>query len=89
MCNDFDCTQMACPDEWGACVSGENDCATVFACVAGCGGAGICQYNCIVAGDFAAQILVGGLFDCIQSNMCEDQACIDQNCNVEAQACGI
>jgi hypothetical protein len=88
-CGDIDCTENACPAEWGACLSGEDDCATVFACLGGCAGSDICQYNCIIDGDFGAQILVGALFECIQDNMCEDQACIDMNCGVESMACGI
>jgi hypothetical protein len=88
-CDTIDCTQNACPNEWGVCVSGANDCATVFACVVGCGGADICQYACITEGDFAAQVLVGTLFECIQTNSCVDQACIDQNCGVQSMACGL
>ena len=34
-------------------------------------------------------VIVGSLFECVQSNMCQDQACIDQNCAVEAMACGL
>lgn len=88
-CTDFDCTQQACPDEWGACVSGELDCAELAGCIDGCGGAPLCEYMCVTEGSFMGQVLIGALTQCISDNQCVDDPCIADNCGVQLMACGI
>jgi hypothetical protein len=88
-CNDIGCTEQACPAEWGACHSGTAVCADIWACVLGCNDAELCQFNCVFEGSFMDQVLFGALADCALMNMCEDENCINQNCGVQALACGI
>ncbi|MCA9686673.1 MAG: hypothetical protein KC457_31195, partial [Myxococcales bacterium] len=88
-CNDFNCTQMACPAEWLACTTGDNDCATTWECFTGCGGAQVCEYNCITEGDPGAQMLFGSLAQCAQQNQCADDQCLMDNCGSQLAACGL
>lgn len=88
-CTDFECTQQACPEEWGACVSGELDCPELSACIDGCGGAPLCEYVCVTEGSFMGQVLLGALGQCIEDNACVDEQCIADNCSVEVMACGL
>jgi hypothetical protein len=88
-CNNLNCVENNCPDEWGVCYSGDVACPDLWACVASCNGAGLCGYNCITEGTFMDQVLFGALAECANDNACQDQACIDANCSVEAMACGI
>jgi hypothetical protein len=88
-CADIDCTEMVCPDEWGACFSGDLLCADLWACMLGCEGAELCEYNCITEGTFADQVVLDALMQCTTDNQCFDQPCIDMNCAIEAMACGL
>lgn len=87
-CQDFACTEQACPDAWATCVSGEASCADTLACVEGCAGAELCEYVCLSEADFMGQVLFGALAQCVADNMCDDEACILDNCGIELQACG-
>src|SRR5690606_8302213 len=88
-CDNINCTQNACPEQWGACHSGEVACPDLWACIEGCNGASLCELNCVFEGTFADQVLLGGLAECIEDNQCQDQECIDSNCSAQAQACGV
>jgi hypothetical protein len=89
MCDTFNCTEELCPNQWGACVSGDQTCAQIYACVEGCQGAGLCETNCRHEGGFVEQFSLYLLATCISENACEDQDCIDQNCGPEAMDCGV
>lgn len=88
-CQDFECTEQACPDEWATCVSGEANCADTVGCVQACAGAELCEYVCVIEADFMGQVLFGALSQCVTDNMCADEACVIDNCGVELQACGV
>jgi hypothetical protein len=88
-CQDFECTEQACPDEWATCVSGEANCADTVACVDACAGAELCEFVCLTEADFMGQVLFGALAQCVADNMCADEACVLDNCGVELQACGV
>jgi hypothetical protein len=88
-CNDLGCAEDACPDEWGVCLSGDATCSDLVACVQGCAGAGLCEYNCVTEASFMDQVLFGALAECVTDNQCVDEQCIADNCGMEVAACGL
>ena len=90
-CQDLECAEQACQDDFFACIAGEGSCADLFACVGGCAGNELCEYNCVVDAALMDQLVAGALYDCVESNNCalDDADCITNNCGGEAIACGI
>ena len=90
-CQDFDCTEQVCPDEFVACVSGEGDCPSLIECFAGCSGNELCEYNCITATEGMAQFVGFAVYECADDNDCalDDLDCIDANCPQASAACGL
>jgi hypothetical protein len=91
MCDVFACTAESCADQWGVCMSGEDSCAQIYACIDACDGAPICETNCLHEGSFPEQDVLFDLQDCIGNNDCvdQDQQCIETYCAPQAMQCGI
>lgn len=89
------CVNNACSSEIQACLGGGStpavgslSCGGVFLCASSCGqNDSACQNNCIqaVAADQAE--LLDAYLGCAETNMCQDQACIETNCAAEEAAC--
>ncbi|PRQ08974.1 hypothetical protein ENSA7_12450 [Enhygromyxa salina] len=89
MCDTFACTEELCSNQWGVCVSSEQTCAEIYACVYSCKGAELCEINCKHEGMFLDQYFLYLLETCISDNACQNDDCIAQNCATEAMDCGV
>lgn len=87
-CDDIECAQQACPDEWGTCISGEAECLEFGICFDGCAGVPLCEYVCQTETTFMGQVLFFALAECIDDNECDDEECVTEECGIEAAACG-
>ena len=91
LCEDFDCTEQACPAEWSACVSGMESCADTVACVAACNGNELCTGNCVYQTTLQDLFVLQALGDCANQNDCPlgDANCLSMFCGAESMACGL
>ena len=92
-------SNQACQTELAACQGGGGgsapppapgslSCGGAFLCASNCGqDDGACQQACLngIAAD--QQDELDGILMCLQTNMCQDQACVDMNCSAEYSAC--
>jgi hypothetical protein len=94
--NDNACVNMVCASEIQACLGGSGgmppvgslSCGGVFLCVSSCPENDMaCPGNCVnaVSADQADEL--DAFLGCMETNMCQDQSCIEANCSMEEQAC--
>jgi len=94
------CYNQACQSELAACegIGGGGNNGPPPAGSLSCGGALLCAGNCEQTDAQCQQACLNGvnadegdelqaLLGCLQTNMCQDQACIDMNCSAEYTAC--
>ncbi len=89
------CVNNACANEIQACLGGGTtptvgslSCGGVFICASSCGQTdSACQQNCLnaVAADQTDEL--EAYLGCLETNMCQDQACVEANCVMEEAAC--
>ena len=91
---DTACQNQACADEVNACVSDsapapENlSCAGVFTCFGDCpAGDRACIEACEQAVSPDQSDVFQNFSNCLNTNMCQDQACAETNCATEFDAC--
>ena len=87
MCEDFDCSEEQCPDQWGACIAGDANCSELAQCLGECQDVEICEANCFASATIPAQIAAFELSECIEDNNCVDPQCIVDNCALFVDAC--
>ena len=93
--NDNACVNDVCVNEIQACLGsgttpsvGSLSCGGVFLCASSCAeNDAACQNGCIqaVAADQAG--LLEAYLGCAETNMCQDQTCVETNCAAEVAAC--
>ncbi|MAD61290.1 MAG: hypothetical protein CMH49_07255 [Myxococcales bacterium] len=93
--NDNACVNEVCVNEIQACLGGGTappvgslSCGGVFLCAGSCAeNDAACQNACVqaVAADQAG--LLEAYLGCAETNMCQDQTCIETNCAAEVAAC--
>jgi hypothetical protein len=98
---DNQCVQTTCGAEIAACTAGGGgntppppppgsnySCADILFCASNCpGGDQGCVQGCIGAGTPEAQTAIQSYSMCLSANQCQDQACVEANCQAEYNTC--
>ncbi len=91
-CQDTQCLNERCGDEWLACRSDavENaplTCGELTNCIAGCEGEQSCREACGRQSSADAITSYNALLACSADHQCADSTCLEQNCANELSAC--
>jgi len=94
---DQNCVAMACQSEGIACQGGAGpvmppamdlSCAETLFCASQCAPTdAACQQGCINAVSAADAPILDAYGQCLQTNMCQDEACVQMNCSAQYEAC--